>query len=178
MALSLVENKIHLYDSIDSKVAKIFSDYFDTALSYDYPNVELHISSPGGEVKYAEDIINKIQLSYKPVDVYIHNTYLFSGVASASSVISSFARKKFIDYNATFLIHHARKQNQAGGQVEIDEKEDDTLFWMERTGLEYDIVDNLLKVETKMDAIQAFSLGFVDGIEYKDYEIPVSSIVS
>jgi hypothetical protein len=98
-----------------------------------------------------------IQLSYKPVDVYIHRGK-YSGVASAASVITQFCRKKIIDKNATFLIHHARNGKK------IIHNEDDIYFWMEKTGLDYLTIQNLVLTEPELPAETAYNLGFVDEI--------------
>ena len=158
-------NRIYINSQIDFKIAKQFNDLFELACSQPlFDNVELYIASPGGEVNACELICNTIQLSYKPVDVYIVDKIQgkkgYNGVASGASVIASFCRKKIIDKDATFLIHHSRSMLGIKHDVE------DVYFWMERTGLDYDTVQNLLLTEPKLDAETALNLGFVDEILY------------
>lgn len=170
MPVTVNYNQIQLDGAIDFKLAREFSDQFEKALSYPFNSLELHISSPGGDVNACEHICNTIQLSYKPVDIYIHNSASkgqgkghnrgYPGVASGASVISQFGRKKVIDRNATFLIHHSRSGRQIKHDIE------DVYFWMERTGLDYDTVQKLLLEEPQMTADTAFNLGFVDEVNY------------
>src|SRR6187431_3135693 len=103
MSVIVLGNQIHIIGEINNTLAKKFMDGFELALSYPMEKIELHISSPGGSIKSAHLIIDKIQLSYKKVEVYIHQTSKYTGVASAASVIASYAEKKTIDYNATFM---------------------------------------------------------------------------
>ena len=168
MPVTLDYNKINLTGTIDFKLAREFCDQFEKALSYPSNSLELHISSPGGIVDACELVCNTLQLSYKPVDVYIHNGRrkskdkhkVYPGVASGASVISQFCRKKIMDKDATFLIHHSR----SGRQIKHDSE--DVYFWMERTGLEYDTIQNLLLTEPQMSAETALNLGFIDEIRY------------
>jgi len=164
MSVDILHNQIHIIGIIDDVLARKFIEKFDLVLSDPLPNVELHISSLGGLIPAMEDMLVKIQLSYKPIEVYIHNTFVYSGVASAASVIASFASVKTIDFNATFMIHHGCHDNA------VVEKEEDIIFWMEKTELDYDVVDHLLKAETVMDANLASLFGFIDNIRYELYE--------
>lgn len=163
MPIKLNYNQIYINGTIDLQLARDFLEKYELALSFPYDNLELHISSAGGDVNAAELICNTLQLSYKPVDIYIHRGYKkndYPGVASAASVITQFGRKKIIDKDATFLIHHSRSILGIKHDVE------DVYFWMERTGLDYDTVQNLLLTEPKLDAETALNLGFVDEILY------------
>jgi ATP-dependent protease ClpP protease subunit len=163
MPVTLNYNRINLTGTINHKLARDFNDKFEECLSYPFSVIELHISSPGGEVSACEHICNTLQLSYKPVDIYIHNgrkQKQYPGVASGASVISQFCRKKIMDRDATFLIHHSR----SGRKVHKDPE--DIYFWMERTGLDYETIRGLLLDEPQMSAETAQNLGFVDEINY------------
>jgi len=160
----VVRNHIHLIGEIDDRLAVEFDNKFELALSFPSKSIHLHLSSPA-----TEKILVKIQLSYKPVYVNIHNAsvyYQYTGVASAASLIASYASKKIIDYNATFMIHHARQ---------IIKDQNDVLYWAEKTGLDYDIVDHLIKSEKVMDASCAKDFGFVDDINYNLYSLPLTA---
>lgn len=169
MVVIVVDNQIHIIGDIDDSLSKEFLEKFDFALSFPSKQIELHISSPGGIISDAEDMLDKIRLSYKPVEVYIHNTSeygKYTGVASIASVIASCASVKTIDYNATFMIHHAKLDGV------VQENEEDIIYWMEKTDIDYEIVEHLIKTETKMDADTAKLFGFVDDIKYELYNPP------
>lgn len=170
MAVIVHRNQIHLIGDINNKVANDFVEKIEYAASNNAKSIELHISSPGGEVKAAEKIMNQIQLSEKTVITYIHNAELYGGargVCSAASVIVGHTDIRFIDFDAIFMIHHS----SAGGVVNPDE--DDVFFWMDKTGMDYDIINNLMKGEKYMDADMAKSLGFVNDIIYDTYILPI-----
>lgn len=156
-----MSNQVHFYSRIDEKTANRFIEDFERALSSQCKNVEIHISSPGGQIDASEKICNMIQLSYKPVDIYIHKKK-YSGVASAASVVTQFCRKKVIDKDATFLIHHARNGS------EIIQNEEDIFFWMEHTGRDYQTIQNLLVDEPELSSETALNLGFVNEISNKE----------
>ncbi len=166
------DNQVHLIDSINQNIVKEFKKLFENALDKPANNVELHLSSPGGSVYSAEKIIDILMTSYKPILLFIHNTLSYggySGIASAATVIATYCTKKYIDSNATFLIHHAR--NTDTGQVIYDE--DNILFWMQQTGQDYNKIKKYMKNETKINSLNALIDGFVDDIIHKNYELPL-----
>ncbi len=166
------DNQIHLIDSINNNIVKQFHIYFEKALDTNKPNIELHISSPGGDLNSAHKIIDILSTSYKPVDLYIHNTVNYGGyhgIASAATVIAAYCNKKIIDNNATFLIHHAR--NAYNNKIVYDE--DNILFWMEQTGLDYNTINKYLTNEKIIYADDALINGFVNDISFKNYVIPL-----
>lgn len=165
MSVIVIRNQIHIIGQIDNQLANTFIDQFNLALSYPAKNIELHMCSPGGSISSTEKMLDVIKLSYKPIFFYIHNTNYYTGVASAASVIASYTKKISIDVDATFMIHHARVNNK------VIDNDEDVLYWMEKTDMDYDIINNLVKNETVMNADLAQSLGFVDTINYKKYDI-------
>ncbi len=64
----------------------------------------------------------------------------YSGIASAATTIAAYCAKKYIDVNATFLIHHAR--DLFTGKIIYDE--DNILYWMQQTGQDYNKIKNYL----------------------------------
>ncbi len=166
------DNQVHLIDSINQNIVKEFKKSFETALDKPNKNIELHLSSSGGSVDAAHKIIDILMTSYKPIELYIHNTLTYggySGVASAATIIAAYCAKKYIDANATFLIHHARDANTH--KIQYDE--DNILFWMQQTGQDYNKIKKYLKNETKINSENALVDGFVDDIIYKNYELPL-----
>lgn len=145
--------------------------------------IDLHISSPGGELSLLYNLISLIKSSEKPVHAYIHNTLvygIYSGVASAASVLTTYCDKIIIDKNATFMIHHERSFLPNGEIAEIYESEEDILFWMENTSQSYDIIESLIKEENILDAESAKNLGFVNVInnDIDTYRIPSSKKIN
>lgn len=121
--------------------------------------LEFHISSSGGCLRAAELIIFALSSCGKSVHTYIHRSEVYSGVASAASVIvASVSHITYIDSDATFLIHHARGPS---GPIEDPE---DVHFWLERTDFDYETINELIKTEARLDARTALSLKFVDEV--------------
>lgn len=163
MTILLNQNKIILLGEITENLAFSFRQLFQLAVITNDPIIELHISSDGGDVNAANSIMDIIQLSYKPVHAFIHNTHFqtgITGVASAASVIVTYCTKIFIDHDASFLIHHAR--NNSRGIIKQDVE--DVLFWMQKTDLDFDTISYLLNSEKNMNANEAICYGFVDEI--------------
>jgi len=172
MVIVQKENQIHFIDTIHDHLIKQFHKAFENALDQPYKSVELHLSSAGGSVHAAEQIIGILCTSYKPVEAFIHNASVYGGyegVASAASVIVSYCHKKYIDANATFLIHHAR--NAASGKIIYNDE--DVLYWMQQTGQTFSKMEQYLKYETIIDSENALKDGFVDEILYSNYVLPL-----
>lgn len=154
------DNRVYLIDEITDISAEKCIEHIELASYYDSDIIELHISSPGGLVASAQGIIDMIKSINKPIYSYIHNSYIYNGVASAASVIVSNTHIKHIDNDAIFMIHHSSIKNK------IIEDDDDILYWMQYTNLDFETINYLIKNEVKNDANTTLNLGFVDKILY------------
>lgn len=171
MSVIVYNNQIHIIGYIDDSLASNFSEKIEIAASYPAETIELHISSPGGSMHSTEQMLDKMTIADKTIISYIHNAELYGGekgVCSAASVLVSKTDYKIIDYNAIFMVHHA----SVNGVVQ--ENEDDIIYWIEKTGMDYDIINNLFKTETKMTSDVAKALGFVDAIRQGTYSLPTN----
>jgi ATP-dependent protease ClpP protease subunit len=175
--LFVQDNEIHMLGYMNEISYILLYNLFEIAIRSDKPTIDIHISSQGGFISELDKVIMLIQSCEKPIHAYIHNTKyydIYSGVASAASVLVSFCRQVFIDEDATFMIHHSRRNIL--GITKIIENEEDIIYWMERTNQPYDIINYLVKNEVTFDAITAKNLGFVHKINGKNdpkYFIPI-----
>jgi hypothetical protein len=163
MVVLLNENKIIFVDDINVETANQFQHFFSLAMSTNHDCIELHISSGGGKINAANQIIDCIQLSYKPVHAYIHNGVSengYPGVASAAAVIVSYCSFISMDDDAIFMIHHARSPNN---QILKDEL--DIIFWMEKTNFDYETIKMCLETEKKCIASEALFFNFIHAID-------------
>ncbi len=177
--LFLQDNEIHLLGNFNEINYNLMYNLFELAKRSSLPTIDIHISSPGGYISELDKITILIQTCSKPIHAYIHNTEYFgiySGAASAASVLVSYCNQVFIDPDATFMIHHSRKINMFTGKIEIVENEEDILYWMEKTNQPYDIIKYFVKTEQVLDSYTAKNFGFVNGIikNYK-YVIPIGN---
>ncbi len=180
--LFLQDNEIHMLGGFNDINYSLLNTLFQVAKTSPEPTIDLHISSPGGLISELEKITLLIQSCEKPVHAYIHNTEyygVYSGVASAGSVLVSLCQQVFIDPDATFMIHHSRIIDPETFQLKILENEEDIFYWMEKTNQTYDLINYLVKNEVVMDADTAKNLGFVNSIikNYK-YVIPIGRQVA
>lgn len=171
------DNEIHLLGLLQKTNYEVLHNLFYFAQKSKKSTIDLHISSPGGELSLLDNLILLIKLSEKPVHAYIHNTKvygIYSGVASAASVLTTYCDKIIIDKNATFMIHHARIYFENGAIAELYDDEEDIFFWMEKTSQSYDIIESLIKQENILDAESAKNLGFINVInnDIGIYRIP------
>lgn len=157
---SIKDNRVYLFDKITDISAEKCIEHLELASFYDSDIIELHISSPGGLVSEAESIIDVMQSINKPIYSYIHNSYVYDGVGSAASVIVSYTHRKHIYNDAIFMIHHAHIKNK------VIEDDEDILYWMHHTNLDFETINYLIKNEIKNDADTTLNLGFVDEILY------------
>ena len=177
------DNEIHLLGSLKKTNYEVLHNLFYFAQKSRKSTIDLHISSPGGELSLLDNLILLIKLSEKPVYAYIHNTKvygIYSGVASAASVLTTYCDKIIIDKNTTFMIHHARIYFENGAIAELYDDEEDIFFWMEKTSQSYDIIESLIKQENILDAESAKNLGFINVInnDVDMYRIPSSKKIN
>lgn len=71
------DNEIHLLGSFNQIDYLILYTIFQIAKSSDKPTIDLHISSPGGEISELEKILLLLNTCDKPVHAYIHNTNFY-----------------------------------------------------------------------------------------------------
>jgi ATP-dependent Clp protease protease subunit len=130
------------------------------------PVIHLHINSFGGSVIAALATIDTIRTLKSKV-----YTYVDGGAASAATLISSVAHRRFIGKYSSMLIHQIR--SESGGKLEEMEDEiKNTRQFMElikniykkHTKIPAKKLDELLKSDLWMDSTQCLEYGLVDEI--------------
>ncbi len=176
--ICLKDNQIHLLGKFDHVELSLLRQVFESAKRHCAHTIDIHICSPGGLMSELDKIVMLIVSAGKPVHAYIHNLEyfnLYSGVASAASVLVSYCNQVFIDPDATFMIHHSRQF--VGKKIKIIKDEDDVYYWMQKTDQSYDTIKNLVYNEIVFDSTAAKNLGFVHMISDSKYVIPIGNLV-
>lgn len=128
--------------------------------------IHLHIHSPGGSVFAGLSIYDTIK-SCKS-EVY---TYIDGSAASAATLISMAASKRFISKNSFMLIH--QQQIEWAGKLDdfMDEIENQKIItkkikkiYLDNTKMKKKALDELLEHELWLDCDKCLELGLVDFI--------------
>ena len=130
------------------------------------PPIELYISSEGGEVFSAFSAVDRIKSSKVPVHSYVEGI-----AASAATLLSVIAHRRFIRSNSFMLIHQVRG-GLWGNFVEFkDEMQNLELImhyikglYLKHTKFTEEELDNLLTHDIYLNAEQCLEKGLVDEI--------------
>ena len=130
------------------------------------PPIHLHIQSPGGDIFSGLNICDAIDAS--KTDVY---TYVEGSAASAATIISSRGKKRFITKRSFMLIHQPQIIWAGKHDEFIDEIENQkNIFkavkeiYLEKTKIDEEQLEELLKHELWLPAEKCLELGLVDKI--------------
>ena len=131
--------------------------------------IELHVTSPGGDVREAEAIYSAL-LNYKKKDKRI-KAYLSGVVASAATYMVMAADEIIAHPNVQFMIHNAWMGVQGNKEQLIEAAEflegidkGIAAIYLTRTKASADVITEMMKVETWLSASNALELGFIDSI--------------
>ena len=131
------------------------------------PPIHLHIHSPGGDIFSGLSICDVIDKCKTDV-----HTYVEGSAASASTLISSRGKKRFITKNSFMLIHQpqilwAGKHDEFIDEIENQKNIFDTVksIYLETTKMKEEELEDLLKHELWLTSSRCLELGLVDIIE-------------
>ncbi len=130
------------------------------------PPIHLHIYSPGGDIFAGLSICDVI--TNCRTDVY---TYVEGSAASASTMISCCGKKRFITQNSFMLVHQPQIMWAGKHDEFIDEIENQKniyaavkRMYLNRTKMDPEQLDEMLKHELWLPAEKCLELGLVDEI--------------
>lgn len=128
--------------------------------------MELHISSPGGNLFDALTIYNIVQQSAVPVDVYVDGL-----AASSASLIAMAGRKTMMAENALMMLHNpytvtvgGKQEHEASIRALEAATEATIVAYANKSGKSLDDMRAILDAETWYGADEAKSEGFVDKV--------------
>ena len=131
----------------------------------DFPEINLHLQSPGGALLPTLGLVDLIRTSDIPI-----NTYIEGYVASAGTLISVVGANRFIGKHGAMLIHQVKMGSESGKYNEIKDFSEnaDTLMsiikniYLEQTNMKEEELDKWLAHDLWMNATTCKKLGLVD----------------
>lgn len=148
---------------------EITPDMFREELEAEEGDITIWINSPGGNVFAAAEIYTMIKEYHGEVIVRIASI-----AASAASVVAMAGDKIQMSPTALIMIHDPStivwgNANEMQKVIETlnEVKESIINAYMAKTGLDHDIIADLMESETWMNAKKAHELGFCDEILYE-----------
>jgi ATP-dependent Clp protease protease subunit len=177
LSLNLNSNQVYFYDDVTKQSIFDLNRNLDcvaknllmVTLSYNLveaPPIELYISSDGGEVFSAFSAVDRIKNSRVPVHSYVEGV-----AASAATLLSVVAHKRFIRKNSFMLIHQVSGGlwgNFAQFKDEIYNLELLMKFikdiYLSHTKFTEEELDKLLNHDIYLNAEQCLEKGLVDEI--------------
>ena len=176
-AMSMGTNQIFFYDDVTRTSIYMFNRNLDMVskqlqiLKINFnlpivPPVELYINSPGGEIFSAFSAVDRIRSNPVPVHSYCEGI-----VASAATLLSVVAAKRYIKRNSFMLIHQL--SSGVWGNFEEIQEEYENLellmhyiksIYLKHTKFTETELDSLLKHDIYLDAEECLSKGLVDEI--------------
>ena len=177
LSLSLNSNQVYFYDDVTKQsifnlnrnLDLVAKNLLMVTLSYNLyeaPPIELYISSDGGEVFSAFSAVDRIKNSRVPVHSYVEGI-----AASAATLLSVVAHKRFIRKNSFMLIHQVSGGLWGNFAQFKDEMQNLELLmafikaiYLTHTKFTEEELDNILKKDIYLDAQQCLEKGLVDEI--------------
>ena len=174
--VTVIDNHIYFYCEVSKASALKFNIEFKKLIKRNRligiendiasPPIKVYINSVGGEVMSALSIVETIRKS--PIEVW---TIVDGEAASAATLISCMGHKRFINKNAIMLIHQLR----TGFWGKADEFEEEAKnnkkimkiirnIYLDRTSMDKEELDSILKKDSYMISKKCFELGIVDEI--------------
>jgi ATP-dependent Clp protease protease subunit len=176
-SLNLNSNQVYFYDDVTKQSVFNLNRNLDfvaknllmVTLSYNLyeaPPIELYISSDGGEVFSAFSAVDRIKNSRVPVHSYVEGI-----AASAATLLSVVAYKRFIRKNSFMLIHQVSGGLWGNFAQFKDEMYNLELLmkfikdiYLTHTKFTEEELDNLLNHDIYLNAEQCLEKGLVDFI--------------
>lgn len=169
-------NDIYFYCGVHMKSALVFNMKLRALIKKnqllaieqgtDPAPIRVHINSYGGEVASALSIVDTIRTS--PVPIW---TYIEGESVSAATLISCSGHRRFITKNSLMLIHQIRtgfwgKADEFEEEVKNNKKFMRIIrnLYLEKSNVQSDELDNMLKKDSYMMAKKCLKLGLVDEI--------------
>jgi ATP-dependent Clp protease protease subunit len=171
------ENKIYFYTDVGESQAlelnKIIR-HLDLEMEFlarrlglaEPPPIKIFIHSPGGSFFSALSIVDTIKSCKSPI-----HTYIDGFAASAATMISVVAKRRFATRNSFMLIHQQRMMWEGKHADFIDEIENqkhvtDTIrkIYLDHTNMKAKELDSILKRELHMPSEECLRLGLIDEI--------------
>ena len=163
--LHTIKNNIYFTGPItDQTIFSITTNL--VAFQYrDFPEINLHLQSPGGALLPTLGLVDLIRTSNIPI-----NTYIEGYVASASTLISVVGANRFIGKHGAMLIHQVKMGADISKYNEIKDYSEnaDTLMsiikniYLENTNINERELDTWLSHDLWMNATTCKELGLVD----------------
>lgn len=130
------------------------------------PPIQLYINSEGGEVFSAFSAVDRIKSSPVPIHSYVEGF-----CASAATLLSVCAHKRYIRKNGFMLIHQVRSGMWGTFSEFEDEMQNLEIImkyikqiYLQNTKIPESELDEILKHDTYFDAEQCLNYGLVDEI--------------
>lgn len=181
LTVETIDNHIYFYSEVDSDRclalvkslreidSRLRNEHSSRSLStqeYPYVPIWLHINSPGGALFTAFGVADQIATLKTPVLSVVEGY-----AASAATILSLSCTKRFILANSFMLIH----QLSSGHWGKYEEFKDEmklldmamrnlTNFYVKRTKINVDMLQDFLKRDSWFNAEQCVELGLVDAI--------------
>lgn len=174
---NLNSNQVYFYDDVTKQSIFNLNRNLDfvaknlllVTLSYNLveaPPIELYISSDGGEVFSAFSAVDRIKNSRVPVHSYVEGI-----AASAATLLSVVAHKRFIRQNSFMLVHQVSGGLWGSFAQFKDEMQNLDLLmkfiktiYLNHTKFTEEELDNLLNHDIYLNAEQCLEKGLVDEI--------------
>ena len=174
--VEVMDNTIMFYGEVSEKNAKLLNkairtldkelQIFKLKFGCDSPPLRLFISSYGGSVFAGFSIMDTIKNCITPV-----HTYIDGSAASAATLISVVAKKRFIFPNSFMLIHQLSSSMWGNYEAMKDEMENLDLImskikkiYKEHTNMSARQITEILKRDKWFEAEKCLELGLVDEI--------------
>lgn len=177
LSLNLNSNQVYFYDDVTKQSIFNLNRNLDfvaknlllVTLSYNLvesPPIELYISSDGGEVFSAFSAVDRIKNSRVPVHSYVEGI-----AASAATLLSVVAHKRFIRQNSFMLVHQVSSGLWGNFAQFKDEMQNLDLLmkfiktiYLTHTKFTEEELDKLLNHDIYLNAEQCLEKGLVDEI--------------
>ena len=174
--VEVMDNTIMFYGEVNEKNAKLLNKairtldkelkIFKLKFGCDSPPLRMFISSYGGSVFAGFSIMDTIKNCVTPV-----HTYVDGSAASAATLISVVAKKRFIFPNSFMLIHQLSSAMWGNYEAMKDEMENLDLImskikkiYKEHTNMSTRQITEILKKDKWFEADKCLELGLVDEI--------------
>lgn len=165
--LHIMKNNVFFSGAVTSQsIFALTTNLF--ALQYgEYPEINLHIQSPGGSLLPTLGVVDLIKTSNIPI-----NTYVDGYVASAGTLITVVGANKLMGKYSTMLIHQLKMGPQSGKYDEIKDSTTnaDTLMqiikdiYLSNSNIDEDTLDFLLNHDLLLNSSECKKYGFVNYI--------------
>lgn len=176
-SLNISSNQIFFYDDVTRQSIYTLNRQLDTTaksiqlLKIHYnlpvvPSIELYVNSEGGEVFSAFSAVDRITSSPIPIHSYVEGF-----CASAATLLSVCAHKRYIRQNGFMLIHQL--SGGVWGSFEVIQEESKNMellmkyikrIYLKHTKIPETDLNEMLKHDTYLSADECLKYGLVDKI--------------